>query len=468
MRIIPYVLASLLIAACSKQQNKLKEEVWTPESGSPVPSITQSTQFATKETILLRRDEGIERSYQTIGKAKIEGTFLQKVTNDKGDLIYLKTQFHEGDFSSYEKKSEKLFTNRFAFLERLKKTEIDLKNAKEIFSPEVILILKDGVSTLAYQIDYVDQHQTAVYRIKVNPSGRVLSHENTSSGFEQGKGVVFPSGPKQSELTEVVLTNLIGDGSLTKNSLRATAQVNEKAHSPNFIFDYEPHDVRFDQVQSFYYIDSAIQFFQTRLGVTLPFALELQTHVGFPEKTNAMFYYPGQIRLGMGDGVNYANIMKDPSIVFHEASHALVDALAKLPLGQGEGGSLNEAFADFFTAVYFQNPNMAEVAYLKGPFKRTVANTKTMKDKTGGLYNDSLIVSGLFWDIKNSIGENKTLDLATKTLVRLGPSGNYSSLSAAVQYALQQGFSESEKKAVAELLLKRGFVSTSSKSNSSF
>lgn len=450
------ILALSLTIACSRQ-SQLHEETWTSSSGKNLPEIVESKQFSQRETSLIFKDENLERSPQMIGKARVEGGFLQKVRNTQGDLLYIKTKYLTGDFKKEEKTSEKLHLNRFAFLQNLKKLEFDLKNAHEIMSPEVVLLNHKGSTSLVYQIDYVDEKQTGVYRLHVTPSGRVLTQFLVSSGFEQGKGTVFPFGPKQSELSEVTFTNLLGDGSLSKNTLKTTTQVNEKALSPNLVFDYEPHDVRFDQVQAFYYIDQALQFFQNRLGVTIPFAIEVQTHVGFPEKTNAMFYYPGQIRLGMGDGVNYNNIMKDPSIVFHEASHALVDTLAKLPLGQGEGGSLNEAFADFFTAVHFQNPNMAEVAYMKGPYKRTLANSKSMKDRNGGLYNDSQIVSGLFWDIKNTIGAEKSLELATKTLVRLGPSGNFLNFKAAVSDALNLGFADTEKKLVFELLQKRGF-----------
>ncbi|MCX7977941.1 MAG: hypothetical protein N2578_02955, partial [Bdellovibrionaceae bacterium] len=152
--------------------------------------------------------------------------------------------------------------------------------------------------------------------------------------------------------------------------------------------------------------------------------LDVQVHVGTPEKTNTAFYYQNKIRLGSGDDVTYSKIPQDPSIVTHETAHALIDALARLPF-EGEGGSLNEAFADFFTAVMLKNPNMGEVSYLKGPFRRTLNNSKTVSQKNGGLYHDSGIVSGTLWDFYNTLGEKKSLDIAVRTLSRLTPRSDF-------------------------------------------
>ena len=143
--------------------------------------------------------------------------------------------------------------------------------------------------------------------------------------------------------------------------------------------------------------------------------------------------------------------------MIHETCHSLVDAVANLPLGEGEGGSLNEGFADFFTAVYTNNPRLGEVAYLKGPFKRTVANNLKLSDKNGGLYHDSQILSGTLWDVEQALGAQKSLNLAMKILSRLGPSGDFSKVPDAVHQALTAGFADEDQKIVSEILAKRGW-----------
>jgi len=57
--------------------------------------------------------------------------------------------------------------------------------------------------------------------------------------------------------------------------------------------------------------------------------------------------------------------MRDPSVVFHEVAHAYVDELAGLP-SQGEGGALNEGFADFFAAAIADNPAIGPLRDLYG------------------------------------------------------------------------------------------------------
>ncbi len=450
------LLAGLLSIGCSKQ-NHLQSVIWTSSSNQNQPALLKSSQFTSKEISLMGREETIERAPQKIGAAEIDGTFLQKITDNKGQLIFVKSLYDVNDLSKLLPEIQKLDTLKFATLEKLKKTNQTLQSAAHVFAPKVLVLTNEGTPQVVYQLDFIDSSKAGIFRMLVSPSTGVFSIQRSSSAFEEGKANIFPVGPKSSQLAEVILANLTGDGTLTKENLKLTSQISEKAHSPNLVFDYDPQDVRFDQVQSFFYVDRALNFFQTRLGISLPFSLEIQTHFGAPEKLNAMFYYHGQIRLGTGDGVSYNNVMKDPSIVIHETCHGLIDALARLPLGTGEGGSLNEGFADFFTTVYLNNPNLGEVAYLKGPYKRTVQNDLKVSDKNGGLYHDSLILSGTFWEIRQKLGDQKTLNLAVKTLPRLGPNGNFDSLSTSVQYALVTGFMETDKIAVTDILKKRGW-----------
>jgi Zn-dependent metalloprotease len=158
-----------------------------------------------------------------------------------------------------------------------------------------------------------------------------------------------------------------------------------------------------------------------------------------------------------GDDEIYSHLSQDPSVVIHESVHALVDVVAGLPF-EGEGGSLNEGFADYFTAVQLNNPNMAEASYLKGPFRRSVVNSVTLNDKNGGLYHDSAIVSGTLWDLRERFGNIVGLRLASLTLNRLVPGSDFKDFGDSLHVVLESELGNAgDLQAGKEILRKRGF-----------
>ena len=163
-----------------------------------------------------------------------------------------------------------------------------------------------------------------------------------------------------------------------------------------------------------------------KINLSVRFAERLHAvvGVGYPEKTNTAFYFENKIRLGRGDDIDYAMLAADPSIVYHESFHGLIDGLARLPF-EGEGGSLNEGFADFFTCAALNRPFVGESAYLKAPYKRTIQSAMTLAEKTGGLYHDSQIISSLLWEIRTKLGNAKSLKIAADTLVELNPNSDF-------------------------------------------
>jgi Zn-dependent metalloprotease len=176
---------------------------------------------------------------------------------------------------------------------------------------------------------------------------------------------------------------------------------------------------------------------------------------GFPAKTNAAFYYQGLIRLGDGDGTNYKHIPRDPSIVSHEVAHAIIDRLSGMS-SEGESGSINEGFADFLTSSIWENPQLGHTAFMKGPYKRSVESELSLKEKTGGLYHDSAIVSGLFWKIRSALGPIKSQSLALKTIARLGVNPNFTTLRFSILDAAKTlNLDENEIASITEYMDKR-------------
>jgi Zn-dependent metalloprotease len=158
--------------------------------------------------------------------------------------------------------------------------------------------------------------------------------------------------------------------------------------------------------------------------------------VGYPEKTNGAFAHGNKIWLGRGDDKEFKLLAQDPSVVLHELGHVIINQLSRLPT-QGEGGSLNEGFADYLAATQIESSKIGSAAYLPAPFMRNLDNAVLFTQKTGGLYHDSLIVSGTLWTLRTKLGAKVVDQLAIKTLTRLGPSKQLSDFSYAITLAAE-------------------------------
>ena len=251
----------------------------------------------------------------------------------------------------------------------------------------------------------------------------ILKIESLGSGYTTASATLFPEGPLKSSLQRVLLAPLAGN-SLTSPQVRVSTQSDQKAYAEDSQFVYPIQDSRFEQVQVFYYISKTLDWSEKNLNFRPPFVIEAETSVGYPAKTNTAFYFRGRVRLGEGDDVTFSRIGLDPSIVVHETFHAFVEAVAGLPY-QNEGGSLNEGFSDFFTALILENPRLGEASYKKAPFKRTVLNQLRFNDRKGALYFDSGVLSGLLWEVRTQLGVEPAKFLAWETLIRLIPFSNF-------------------------------------------
>lgn len=280
---------------------------------------------------------------------------------------------------------------------------------------------------------------------------RIISQKRLGSEFIEARARIFPEGPLRSQLQEVWLRGLLSSSNLSSKSLLLTTEADALAFPGDANeLSFTESDVRFSQVQVFYYITQALEWLKSQLSFELPFVLEVETQKGYPEKTNTAFYFQKKVRLGEGDGDVYEKIPMDPSIVTHESMHAVIEAVAGLPY-EGQGGSLNEAFADFLTASQLKNPRMGEAAYKKASYKRTIENSLKLQDLRGALYYDSGIVSGLLWGISKKIGSQDGLRIAWLTLLRLNYWSDFATFKKELLAVLDKENEDTQKKAMDEL-----------------
>lgn len=418
MRGIECLLLSTVLAtlvSCS-QPSEPQSFRWSASSGNPMP---KASDLPLKEVSSVQiGKEKVIRSVQTVEGIPLRGGWVQTV-HSQGGVIYntSKTfsgdgqQWRVGDFSHSPSEA----------LEELKRKSSELQSASRVFLPEPYYEVYQKKLEPVWVVKYIDGSETEAVELTYNKRLALKKRKIVSHDFADGRGTVYPGNPRTSDLTSVVLKELVGDGKLNSQRLEVSSALANAAFEPKLEFKYSPDDTRFHEVQAFYYIDQALGWLHSKVGFVLPFKLNVKVHVGAPNNTNAMFYYQRNIRLGQGDSLIYKDIPKDPSIVMHETMHGVVDAVAGLPF-DGEAGSLNEAFADFLAANILGSPNMAEYSYLAAPYRRTLKNDfKAFRDFDGGLYHDSLVVSGTFWDVRNIIGAPAAAQYALALLARLGP-----------------------------------------------
>ena len=146
--------------------------------------------------------------------------------------------------------------------------------------------------------------------------------------------------------------------------------------------------------------------------------LVVEVNLNADPPANSAFYYDHKVYLGRGDGVVWKDIPLDPTIVVHEAMHALVDEYASLPSG-GQGGSINESYADYFAASFLNEPRMGVHSYLRRPYKRTLVNRlRAFEDFKGKKYHDSKVISGTMWQIRSELGQKVADQFAWRSLTR--------------------------------------------------
>lgn len=450
MKAICLIFVLIFSIGCQKKYSNQSVE-W--KAGDGKPSVIHED-FKNSVIRINTKTEVLERFVQKIGDAEVEDSFVQVVKSRKNKPVFVKMSYSDHPKNYLLKDIKKMKLGEDQFLADVKDKLPEVASSKIVSPLKIIFSNTKSFPNLFYQFDAIPKDGSSVMRWKVSRGFKVLEKVQVSSFFD-GQGLAYPNGPNWSQIEEVPLSDLIGDGTLTSSNITVTTQSNLVALSPEQLFEFKPEDPRFDQVQVFHFAQKVIQMFKSRLGVELPFKVEFSTHNGAPAKKTIMYYYNRKVNLGQGDEVNYKNILKDPTIVMHETVHCFVDALAGLPQG-----SLNEAFADFFTTSFLNHPHLGEVSYMQGPFTRTVENTLVASDKKNVVYGDSLIISGTLWEIRKSIGVEKTEALAVKVLMRLGPSGIFDNFGPLIWTLAQSELNEADKIKVKKILEQRQFLTT--------
>lgn len=453
--IVAFLYLSSLIA-CSQKNEPLNSVLWVKGSGQSPPFFLEHKE--SQNSIQIKyQNEVLSRDLLTYKGAEIEGAYVQKILDKNNNSIFIKSQFSEMDLRSLDSAIARSLKNKYVALLQFKSKFKELHQASFIWDPRLMITFNGLRPSLLWIIDYQSPYNLGASRLKITIGGSLVTNTPIGSFFDY-QAVVYPAGPKFSELSEVILDNLFGNGFLMSRGLKVYNDLVDQAQDKNGKFNFPPQDNRFNQVQTYYFIDQHLKYYLHQHQLQLPFAIEARVNVtddqGHP--TTCTGYVHQRITLGDGDGILWNHIPQDPSIVMHETSHAIVEALAGLSY-EGEEGILNEAYADFLTASHLKSPHMGNVAYMKSPYKRTLETLTKFSEQTGGKYHDSLIFSGALWEIRSLLGSQKAETLALLSLPRLGPNSHLVDFSTSLKLAASSFLTQSDQQKILDLLKKRDF-----------
>lgn len=464
------VLVAVSPCAALAEELPLRHFRGPADSWNPLPRFLRAPQASSlhafhadslspeSPSLLKLKNELVQVGRQKLGPAVIDETWTQTVLTDKGHVLYAAgAVIDELPRDLWLKRLRKLELKKGLMQKKAEEQSALYRAGRHRQSPELRL-RRAGEGFEAYwRIEFVSPQEDLPQFLELAEDGTLLRQGEAAAPGADGRALAFPLGPKFSRLTEVTLYDLSGDGTLSGRRLQVESALGLEVKMPDLRFFFSESDRRLDLAQVYYSIQQSARWLKDKLGAELRGPLSVRLHVGDNGVSNAAFYHQNRIYLGTGDGVMYKDITRDPSIIIHESVHALIDSYAGLP-SEGEGGSLNEGFADLFTALILRNPRMGESSYLQGAYRRTLENKlKAYIDFQPGVYQNGSIIAGTFWDMRRALGDEKLAELAFKTLVRLGRGGRFADFVPALSHAGASTLSPAELAKVMEIARARGW-----------
>ncbi|MCS6838039.1 MAG: hypothetical protein NZ480_04255 [Bdellovibrionaceae bacterium] len=418
----------LLLWSCGRSSSHIWVRTWYNDSSgtSQAPEFIDHPSLSEVDRQILVGKNKIEFSEQKLGRTIISDSHLYKVMDlEKGQLRFVRLQSSFpptlGAWTSEEtqkiaEEGEVLYQRRGQFFEQLRRKYAQFRDIELLEAIRVIYRPQQG---FFYQLRFIPSGQWLAQECDVLVTLAIDECRKISMDFEVPAWVYTLNNLE--ELREVLLRHVVAirPTEIGGQQILVRSQSGIPFNPKQLPLRFEKNDPRFDQVQVYYWLDRGLEVAK-QFQIHLPVPIEIETFVGFPQNTNAAFTFKNQIRLGRGDGRVYQDLAHDPSIILHELGHVFAHFLAYLPT-EGQGGSINEGVADYFAAALTDSPLMGQRAYRLGPFRRNIDQVVRFDQLSNRLYQDSLLVSSLMWEIHKKIGAQKGLRLLFDTLTLLGP-----------------------------------------------
>jgi Zn-dependent metalloprotease len=218
-----------------------------------------------------------------------------------------------------------------------------------------------------------------------------------------------------------VALNGLGPGGYLKGPYVDTTITPKCAKSSNLEFTYMRQDDRFEEVMSYYHIDTLQRYIQS-LGFKdnrgiLNHPIKVNAHGG-PDDNSYYDPSPGKHGITFGDGG--VDDAEDAEVIIHEYGHAIQDAIISGFGQSNEGRAMGEGFGDYLAGSFFykhkKRSRKVKIAewdakgYEGGPqecLRRLDSNKHYPEDMEGEEHSDGEIWSACLWQVRKLMGRKK-------------------------------------------------------------
>lgn len=234
----------------------------------------------------------------------------------------------------------------------------------------------------------------------------IMFHADAPEAPKAPLGTIYMHHPMKGDIISEPIINLtstakglVGKWVTAVNEDTAPAMLNAAG-----IYSFAADDTHFDEVNAYYHVNKVHDFF-SQFGFTgLDRSIKVTVHYG--TKYDNAFFSPMEGAIALGDGNRLNDLAKEESVIYHEYTHAVTNAMAYMPYSS-ESGAINEAFSDYFACTMTEDSMVGEwaVAKMNKPFIRNMDNKAHYpEDIQNEVHADSNIYGGALWDLRKALG----------------------------------------------------------------
>lgn len=223
----------------------------------------------------------------------------------------------------------------------------------------------------------------------------------------------------------------------------------------DFVWDYEPTDLHFDEVCAFHHVNKVHAWFKDYMGMDdMDFQVPVYVHYG--DDMNNAFFSPYQNTIALGDG-NLRDLAHEADVVMHEYGHAIVHNVVA---PEFDTEAMDEGYADYIPCSLHDDPLLGE--WWMPPYLRNLENDLTYPfDMVGEGHHDGQIWSGAIWDIRKMFGPEVADRLAIGALYYLTESPSFLEGREAILAADEEYFDSEHRNEIVEVFSRRGICELS-------
>jgi hypothetical protein len=290
-------------------------------------------------------------------------------------------------------------------------------------------------ATWAYEVAFVVPHDLADVRayLRTDDLALLLSHNVASAA--SGDARVYPVNPLHTpDLVDTRLEGLNEPGHvLSSPAIDVTQATGERLQRENGDFRVDPGDPGFDEVQAYYHLWRATEYFagllEPGLLTAAPFA-PMRAVVRDRTMANNAAFLPSTGRLHFGIFGRDRSSARSASMVFHEFSHAVTNAVCELGFGlvkDSESRGLSEGYSDYFAATLLDDPRFGAYVVNNPNGARNCSDPalRFPADYRGNEHLTGAVWAAVLWAIRQGLDRAIADELVLESVEFVGPSSTF-------------------------------------------